>query len=80
MKKRFIIISVIVLLVILLFPIKQRLKDGGTIEYNAVLYSVIKEHSITVSEQGEGEMGYNVGTRIRIFFFEVYNDVEFVVK
>lgn len=78
MKKRVVVIIAAVLLVILLFPIKQSLKDGGTVEYNAILYSVVKEHSMTLSEQGE--KGYNVGTRVRVLFFEVYNDVKFVAN
>ena len=38
-KKNILIIAIIVLLVILLFPIPMKLKDGGTVEYKALLRS-----------------------------------------
>ncbi len=42
MKKKVIIISVIVFLLFLLFPIRYQLRDGGTIVYKAILYKVSK--------------------------------------
>ncbi len=68
MKKK--IIIAVILCVILLTPIPRFLKDGGTVEYNAVLYSVRKVHSIN----GDG---YNVGTEVRLLFWEVYSSVEY---
>ena len=49
--------------------------------YKAVFYGVTKEHSI-ISDliSPTGENGYNIGTRVRILWFEVYNDVEFVPR
>ncbi len=79
MKKTIVIIITAVVAVILLFPIKSQYLDGGTVEYNAVLYGVAKQHSlISDIASPTGENGYNIGTRVRILWFEVYNDVEFV--
>lgn len=73
MKKKAIIITAIVLAAVLLIPIPLFYKDGGSVEYRAVLYSVWKVHSI--STRGDG---YEVGTEIRLLFWTVYNDVEYV--
>lgn len=45
-KRRIILIFVILVFAILLFPIKYSYKDGGTVEYKAVLYSMIFWHRI----------------------------------
>ena len=44
-KKIWILIIVIIAL-ILLFPIPMRLKDGGSIRFQAALYSVTKYHKL----------------------------------
>jgi hypothetical protein len=41
-KSKFRNIIIILLLLILLFPIPMRLKDGGSIRFQALLYSVTK--------------------------------------
>lgn len=46
-KKSIIILVVAVLLIVLLFPLKLSYKDGGTIEYRAVLYGVTHVHRMT---------------------------------
>lgn len=77
MKKKTIITIVIiaavlvVTLVALCIPIPRALKDGGTIEYNAVLYSVRKVHSLHVN-------GYEEGTKIRLLLWTIYDDVRLV--
>ncbi len=79
MKKTIVIIITAVVAVILLFPIKSQYLDGGTVEYNAVLYGVTKQNSlISDCTSQTREFGYDIGTRVRILWFEVYNDVEFV--
>ncbi len=75
MKKKLKIIIIIMLSLIFLFPVKITYKDGGTIKYCAVLYSVTKQHSLT--EQG-GTSGYDAGTKVRVLFFEVFDNVKFV--
>ncbi|MDE5557063.1 MAG: hypothetical protein K2J32_05125 [Ruminococcus sp.] len=71
MKKKLKIIIAIILLV----PVKECLKDGGTIKYNAVLWGVTKEHSMT--RDSAGNHGYSTGIIVRILWFDVYKDLEF---
>lgn len=79
MKKKVIIISVILALLILLFPIRNQLKDGGTVEYKALVYRVSKVNRLITIEEMEKEgkvKEYEKGIIIEILGFEVYNDVE----
>lgn len=71
MKKFKIIIPLIVAL-ILLVPVKSHYRDGGTVKYNAVLWSATKHHSI--ADDLEGKRGYNIGTTVRILCFEIYSN------
>ena len=71
MKKKIVIGITILLAVILLFPIPMRLKDGGTVVYQAVLYRVEKVHRLAL----EAVDGYVDGTIVEIFGVEIYNDV-----
>lgn len=61
---------IITVLGIALIPIRRNLKDGGTVEYNALLYSVHHVNSLDVD-------GVNVGTRVRVLFWTVIDDVHF---
>ena len=74
-KKKIVIIIIAVLAAIFLFftsilciPIRRAYKDGGTVAYDAILYSVRKVHSLYAD-------GYMEGTQIRILFWTVYDDV-----
>lgn len=73
MKKRVKSILIALISAILFIPVPVWYKDGGTVKYSSITYSVTKQHSI--SSQG---IGYDVGTRIRILFWTVYDDVVFV--
>ena len=73
MKKRIKIILIILICAILLIPVPTWYKDGGTVKYTAITYSLTKQHSL--SSQGKG---YNVGTRIKILFWTIYDDVKFI--
>ena len=76
MKKKILTIITIIIALILLIPIPMHLKDGGTIEYRALLYKVSKVHSLaSLEEMGDGKE-YNVGIIIEILGFEIYNDVQ----
>lgn len=70
-KKKVTIILITVLLLILLFPIKLRIKDGGSVEYRAILYKVTKVHSLSL----ESSNGYETGWRISILGFNIYSNV-----
>ena len=72
-KKNIIIIVIIVVLVILLFPIPNRLKDGGTVEYKALLYTITDYKKIAL-EGGKTE--YLEGIKIEILGFEIFNSLE----
>ena len=74
LKHTAIVISVISLL-ILLFPIRLQYRDGGTVEYKAILYSVIKKHS---AADENGNPGFHIGTVVELFGLELYNQVHFV--
>lgn len=46
MKKKVIIVVVIIVLMILLVPIPFKLRDGGTVEWKSLTYSIANVHSI----------------------------------
>ena len=68
MKKKLIII-LIILFIIMLIPIPMRLKDGGSVEYKAILYKITKVRKL--NEQYRG--GYEKGWKISILGIELYN-------
>ena len=45
MKKKIVIVLLIVTLVVLLFPNRNQLKDGGTVEYQSLVYKISKVKS-----------------------------------
>lgn len=72
MKKKIIIAIVIVIAVIILFPIPLRLKDGGTVKYQALLYSISDVHRLAATEN---DVCYEDGIIIEILGLEVFNNV-----
>lgn len=67
----------ILLAVILLFPVRLRYKDGGSVEYKALLYSVKKVHTIALNDTMDGiEQDYLEGFVIKIFGLEIFNNVK----
>ena len=74
MKKKVIIGICILLAIVLLIPIPMRLKDGGTVAYNAILYRVEDVHRIDPEATSGND--YLEGTIVKILGIEVYNDVE----
>lgn len=71
MKKKIIIIAIVVILFILLVPIPNHLKDGGTVEYQALIYQISKVHRLNHNSKS----GYDDGLIIKIFGMQVYNSV-----
>ncbi len=71
MKKAFIIILILVAL-ILLFPIREQAKDGGSVRYNAILYDVYKVHCL----YGGPDTGmlYVEGIIVEFLGHQVYNN------
>ena len=80
MKKKVLITIVIVaIILILLFPIRLQLKDGGTVEYKALLYKVSKVHRLISIEEMEKEgkiKEYDDGFVVEILGLEIFNNVE----
>lgn len=76
MKKKVKIVLVVIILLISLFPIRSQLKDGGTIEYKALLYKVSKVYSLASLEEVENGKNYNEGIIVEILGFEIYNNVK----
>ena len=73
-NKKILIIAIIVLVIVLLFPLKiNRLRDGGSIEFNALLYSITKYHKLA-PENSDKE--YIDGIRIKILGKEIYNIID----
>ena len=74
MKKKIIITLVLLLL---LFPIPMKLKDGGTIEYKALVYKISKVKRLTIGGKEDKKIKeYEQGIIIEILGFEVYNNVK----
>ena len=69
------LILLILIFIAFLIPMKIQYKDGGTVEYKAVLYSVINLHQLTSQNY---RTGTTQGTEIRILFWTVYDNSEFV--
>lgn len=72
MKKKVMLGIVIVVILLLLIPIPMRLKDGGSIEFRAVLYTITKYHKIDLNS----EKGYIDGIGIKILGKEIYNNTK----
>lgn len=72
MKKKIITACILIVVLILLIPIPIHLKDGGTVEYNALSYKISKVHRVVE----DSENGYENGIIIEIFGIELYNNVK----
>ncbi len=73
MKKKNVYIVCVLLAIVLLIPIPLQLKDGGTVEYKALVYRVLKVHRLAPVELGKE---YEEGIIIKVLGIDVYNNVE----
>ncbi len=71
MKKQLMRIITMVIVLILLFPIPIHYKDGGTVKYQAVLYSITDYHA------QRGVDGYDTGIELKILGITVYENTTF---
>lgn len=55
----------------MLFPIPLCMKDGGTVKYQAILYSISDVHRLSPSKPS----GYEEGIIINILGMQVFNSV-----
>ncbi len=74
--KKMLIVTTCILLLVLLFPTPLYLKDGGTVEYRAILYKVSKVHRIASDEDIEAGKEFYEGIIVEIFGIEVFNNVK----
>ena len=73
MKKILIITISILLAAALLIPVPMHMEDGGTVVYQAILYSVSDVHRLNLDE--ETDAPYQEGIIIEILGLEVYHNV-----
>ena len=73
-KKNIVVIGMILVLVILLFPVRMKLKDGGSVKYKSLVYEVTKIHQLALVE--DETKPYIDGFEVKILGITVYRDVE----
>ncbi|MDE7003735.1 MAG: hypothetical protein K2P08_04815 [Oscillospiraceae bacterium] len=73
MKKKLILAMAGVFLLACLLPIPFHLKDGGTVEYKALLYTVSRVHRLM---DLDAERPYQEGTVVKVLGVELYSDVK----
>ena len=73
-KKNIVVIGMILVLVILLFPVRMKLKDGGSVKYKSLVYEVTKIHQLALAE--DETKPYIDGFEVKILGITVYRDVE----
>ena len=76
MKYNYKLLAIVFFIIIIMFPIKVQYKDGGTMEYRAIVYKIIKWHRFNDNY----ESGIKEGTEIHIFptnyhSLDYYDDV-----
>ena len=64
-------IIIIIIALILLFPTPLRYNDGGTVKYQAVLYSITDYNAL------KGVDGYDTGIEIKILGITIYENTTF---
>ncbi len=69
-KRKFIILLIIIVFVILLFPVRMNLKDGGSVRYKALVYEVTRLHQL--SPNVDGVKPYMDGFEVKILGKTVY--------
>ena len=72
MKKKWVIGLCILLAVILLVPFPIQQKDGGTVQYRAILYSVYDLHRIDLDKDD----GFQDGIIVEVLGIEIFNNAE----
>lgn len=70
-KKKIIVTILIIIFILMLIPIPIRYKDGGSVEYNAILYNITKIHRLNENSP----TGYDDGWKIKILGFLIYEKI-----
>ena len=74
MKKKIVTVIILHLVLVLLSPIPMRMRDGGTVQYTAILYQIEDVHRLNPDINSEQE--YIEGIIVRILGIEVYNNID----
>lgn len=74
MKRKAVIIIAIIMITLFLNPIPYYLKDGGSVEYKALLYKITDVHCL--NPDMDSEQAYLEGIVIEIFGVEIFNNVK----
>ena len=69
--RKFVTAVFVILLIFLLFPIRGQFKDGGSVEYRAILYTVYDVHAIY--DVLHDEIEFVEGVIVEILGNQVYN-------
>ena len=77
-NKKIIIIFLVIVFLIMLIPIPNHLKDGGTVEYKAILYQYTKIHRLNE----KSKTGYENGWDLSILGFHIGGEttIDYYVK
>lgn len=76
MKKNVLIICLSVLAFLLLIPIPTQYKDGGTVKYKSVLYSIYHVHRLSPLDEIKNGKKFYEGFIIEVLGTEVFNNVK----
>ena len=71
-KKKFAVITIILVLIIMLFPIRMNLKDGGSVRYKSLVYEITKIHQF--APDVDGVKPYIDGFEVKILGMTVYRE------
>lgn len=74
MKKKNLIIVLTIIFMLVLIPIPLKLKDGGSTEYKALLYSITRIHRINY----QSLTGYEDGWKIELLGIQIYNKTVYI--
>lgn len=73
-KEHIIMLIIGLLVLIAIIPVKRELKDGGSVQYTAIAYTITKVKQLN-PDINSGKT-YLEGYNIKIFGIEVYDNVE----
>ena len=72
--KKILIVIVVLLLAVLLIPTRMQMRDGGTVQYDAIIYDVYDVHRIKpVADPSEKEVDYITGVVVEVLGVELIN-------
>ncbi len=71
MKRKYVVLLIVIILLALLIPIPKYLNDGGTVEYKSLIYKI----SVVHRSNEYSETKYDDGVIIEILGLQVYNNL-----